>query len=179
MLPFELHNVSFHISRDFLRGTRQNLPQDPNVKYYVKYSTSNVADGDLSTCWHANRAIHSGDFFAIDFLSIQTSIIFTLAFAHSPVLQRNLDVSISLDGLRWISYRSLKGIFKKTNRAQKRHLNTFLFYSNIFNPGFQSFRYLSFKSIKPSDNHFRVCEIQTISERKVISVMVDYEQLKI
>jgi hypothetical protein len=174
VLPFQLQNRSFNISKDFERGTRRNLPRDPNVKYFTRHSTSKTVDNDLSTCWYASREIQSDDFFAIDFLYIQTNIKFILAVAHSPRLQKNFDVSISFDGLRWLPYRSQNGIYTKKNRISKEHLHTFLFDSNEFNPGFESFRYISFKAIENSDHYFQVCEIQVISKKNIINTKRDF-----
>jgi len=167
VFPFQFQNISFDILQDFRRGTRLNLPSDPNANYFSLHSTWKTADGDLSTCWHANRNIHADDFFAIDFLYIRTNVIFTLAVAHSPRLQNTLDVSISFDDLRWLSYRSQNGIFIKKNRTSEQHLHTFLFDSAQFNPGFRSFRYISFKAIEDSDHHFQVCEIQIVSKKNI------------
>lgn len=178
VLPFELQNIPFNISRDFRRGTRLNLPDNPNAKYFSQHNTWVILDGDLSTCWYANRAIYSNDFFAIDFLRIQTNVIFTLAVAHSPLLQRNLDVRISLDGLRWMSYRSVNGIFTKKNRTLEQHVHTYLFNSGQFNPGFQSFRYISFRAIENSDHRFQICEIQSISTTSITSLRRDFYRLE-
>jgi hypothetical protein len=179
ILPYQLQEKSFNISQDFQRGTRRNLPRDPNAKYFSRHSTSATVDDDLSTCWHTSREIHSNDFFALDFLYIQTNVVFTVAVAHSPQLQKTLDVSISFDGLQWLSYRSHNGIYTKKNRTAEEHLHTFLFDSSEFNPGFQSFRYLSFKAIKESDHHFHVCEVQIISEKEIVHIRRDFHQMNV
>jgi hypothetical protein len=94
------------------------------------------------------------------------------------MLQKKLDISISFDGLRWISYRSQKGIFTKNNRTLQQDAYTFLFNSGEFNPGFKSFRYISFKAIEDSDHHFQVCEVRIVSKRDIINMMLDFDQLK-
>ncbi len=178
ILPFRFQNIPFHVSHDYERGTRKNLPKHPNVKYFSHHTTWKSVDGDISTCWYALRGIHSNDFYAIDFLSIQTNVTFTIAVAHSSRLQRNLDISISLDGLQWLSYQSKNGIYRKKNRTLEEYLHTFLFDSNEFNLGFRSFRYISFKAMEDSDHHFHVCEIEIISKKKMISLMLNFAQLK-
>jgi hypothetical protein len=178
ILPFHFQNISFNISHDYERGTRNNLPKHPNVKYFLHHTTWKSADGDISTCWNALREIHSNDFYAIDFLSIQTNVTFTIAVAHSSRLQTNLDVSISFDGLKWLSYRSKNGIYTKKNRNLEEYLHTFLFDSNEFNLGFRSFRYISFKAMEDSDHHFQVCEIEIISKKKMTNLMLNFVQLK-
>ncbi len=178
ILPFHYQNIPFNISHDSERGTRKNLPQHPNANYFSHHTTSKSVDGDLSTCWHAHREIHSNDFYAIDFLSIQNNITFTIAVAHSSRLQTNLDVRISFDGLRWLSYRSKNGIYSKRNRTLEEYLHTFLFNSNEFNLGYRSFRYISFNAIEDWDHHFQVCEIEIISKKKMTSIMRDFVQLK-
>jgi hypothetical protein len=177
VLPFEMQNISFNISRDLERGTRQNLPGGHNVTYFTSHSTSNAVDGVVSTCWRTNRPIHSGDFFAIDFLRAQTNITFILTVAHSSILQRNLDMRISFDGVWWISYRSLKGIFIKMNGTSQEGLHSTLFDSIQFTPGFQSFRYISFKTINTSDQRFQVCEIKIVSKKNIANIMPDFQPL--
>jgi len=173
ILPFHFQNISFDISHDSERGTRQNLPQHPDTNYFLHHNTWKSVDGDVSTCWHAHREIHSNDFYAIDFLFIRTNVTFTIAVTHSSQLQTNLDVSISFDGLRWLSYRSENGIYTKKNRTLEEYLHTFLFVSSEFNRGFRSFRYISFKAMEDWDHHFQVCEIQIISEKMIINIERD------
>lgn len=177
VLPFHYQNISFNISHDFERGTRKNLPQDVNVNYFLNHTTWKSIDDDLSTCWQTHREINLNDFYAIDFLSIQNNVTFTVAVAHSLELQTTLDISISFDSFRWLSYRSRNGIYTK-NRKLKENLHTYLFDSNKFNQGFQSFRYISFKAMKDWDHRFQVCEIQIIPEKRITGVMLDFEKLK-
>jgi hypothetical protein len=101
------------------------------------------------------------------------TVTFTIAVAHSSRLQTKLDVSISFDGLRWLSYRSGNGIYTKKNRTLEEYLHTFLFISSEFNRGFRSFRYISFKAMEDWDHHFQVCEIQIISEQMIINIKRD------
>jgi hypothetical protein len=179
VLPLDMQNISFNISRDFERGTRRNLPEGYNVVYFTSHSTLNAVDGALSTCWRTNRAIHSDDFFVIDFLRAQTNITFILTVAHSSILQRSLDMRISFDGVWWISYRSLKGIFIKTDGTSQEGLQSILFDSIQFTLGFQSFRYISFKTINSSDQRFQVCEIKIVSKKNIANIMPDFRPLNI
>jgi hypothetical protein len=119
------------------------------------------------------------DFFAIDFLRAQTNITFILTVAHSSILQRSLDMRISFDGVWWISYRSLKGIFIKTNGTSQEGLQSILFDSIQFTLGFQSFRYISFKTINSSDQRFQVCEIKIVSKKNIANIMPDFRPLNI
>ncbi len=179
ILPFHFQNQSFHIANHSQRGTRKNLPQHLNVKYFEHHATWKAVDNDFSTCWHAHREIHQNDFYAIDFLFIQNNVIFTISVAHSPKLQINLDISISFDGLHWLSYRSQNGIYTKENRTFEEYLHTFLFDSSEFNQGFQSFRYISFKSMEDWDHHFQVCEIQMIPKYEVVHSRLDFNRLNV
>ncbi len=179
ILPFQMQNISFNISRDFERGTRRNLPVGPNVTYFTSHTTWKAVDSDLSTCWQTNRAIRAGDFFAIDFLRAQTNITFILNVAHSSVLQENLDISISFDGIWWISYRSLRGIFIKRKQTSQKELYIILFDSAQFAPGFESFRYISFKAIEYSDLRFQVCEVQIVSKETITNIQRDFHGLDV
>ena len=178
VLPYDIQNQTFNISRDFARATRENLPKHPNVRYFSQHSTSKAVDEDLVTCWQSHREMRLNDFYGIDFLSAQSDLIFTVAVAHSPQVQINLDVEISFDGLRWLSYRSQHGIYTKHNRTLEEHLHTFLFDASEFNRGFRSFRYISFKAMQDLDHHFHVCEIQIIAKEKRTSTMLDFVQVK-
>ena len=178
ILPFRYQHIPFNISRDHERGTRKNLPNHANAKYFLHHNTWKSVDGDFSTCWNAHREIRSDDFYAIDFLAVQSNVTFVVAVAHSPRLQRKLDVRVSLDGLRWLSYRSKAGIYEKKDRTFEEHLHTYLFVSSEFNPGYQSFRYLSFHAKQNWDHHFRVCEIEMISRTKVTGVMRQFGYFK-
>jgi len=102
---------------------------------------------------------------------------FLLAIAHSPRVQKNLNISISFDGLRWLSYQSQNGIYTKLNRTLEEHLHTFLFDSAKFKPGFKSFRYISFKAIEDFDHHFQVCEIQLVSKNDIMNIKRDFYPL--
>jgi len=179
ILPFEMQNVSFNISQDFERGTRRNLPRGPNVTYFTSHTTLKAVDSDLSTCWQTNRAIRAGDFFAIDFLCAQTNITFVLTVTHSSVLQENLEISISFDGIWWISYRSFKGIFTKKNRVAQKELYIILFDSAQFSPGFESFRYISFKAIEYSDLRFQVCEVEIVSKENITNIQREFHRLDV
>jgi hypothetical protein len=179
VLPFELQYVSFNISRDFQQETRPNLSQDPNVTYFCSHSTLKAVDSDLSTCWHPNRAIQPGDFFAVDFLYAQTNVTFTLTVTHSVILQRSLDLSISFDGLWWLSYRSYRGIFTKKNQTLSPQFYSILFDSTQFAPGFESFRYISFKTLSSSKHRFQVCEVQMVSKKNIDDIMHDFQPLDI
>ena len=165
ILPFEMQNISFNISRDFERGTRQNLPQGPNVTFFTSHSTWKAVDGDVSTCWQTNRPIHSDDFFAIDLLRIQTNITFAMTVQHSLLLQQNLEIGISLDGVQWIPYRSLKGSFTTKNKISPKKFYIIIIDSSRFSRSFQSFRYISFKSTISSNQRFQICEIELISSK--------------
>ena len=178
VLPFDLHRQSFNLSVDSERGTRHNLPDDVNARYFKQHSLLKALDNDLLTCWYASRAIEAGDFFAVDLLSVQTGVRFTLAVAHSPILQMQLEMSISFDGLRWMPYRSNQGRFVKTKGTSERHLHTYLFDSSRFTAGFGSFRYLRFQARQATDHHFRVCEVQLVSSNKPINDMMrDFQPL--
>lgn len=176
ILPIEFNNISFNIARDFQRGTRRNLPRHPNVNYFKNHGTLKALDGDLATCWQTHREIRSDDFYAIDFLSIQSTVLFTIAVAHSSRFQADLDVQISFDGLRWISYASLNGIYKKINRTLEEHLYTYLFDSSEFNLGFRSFRYISFKARTNREDRFQVCEIDILPSEKLTHIKLDFYQ---
>lgn len=164
IVPFDVYAIPFNISNDFERGTRRNLPRDPNTQYFSSHSSWKAVDTDLSTCWYAPRDLREGDFFALDFLRVERDVRFTLAVTHSSIMQMTLDVGISFDGVHWISYRTLQGRFIKENRSSEDYLHTYLFDAAQFPSGFNSFRYLRFQAIEASDHRFQICEIQKITK---------------
>lgn len=163
LLAYDFENVSFNISQDFERGTRKNLPHNPDERHFTANGTLNVVDGDLRTCWFHRKEVQANDFYAIDFLSIQRTVTFVITVAHSLELQTDLDVRISFDGLRWISYQSSDGIYRKTMQKSEEDRLSFLFNSTEFSIGFQSFRYISFRAMKQWNDLFQVCEIEIYS----------------
>ena len=173
---FDSKDVPFNISRDFERGTWKNLPKGPNISRAVDYITLKAVDGDLKTCWHTHREIRSNDFFAIDFLSIQTTVMFTIVVGHSPLLQSALQVEMSFDGVLWTTYESTNGIYKKTNRTLEQHLYTYLFDSSEFSIRFRSFRYISFKAKKNWETQFQVCEVEIISKERTANIKLEFEK---
>ncbi|UJR32727.1 hypothetical protein I4U23_020186 [Adineta vaga] len=163
ILPYDLHKVTFNITRDFERGTTLNLPKGSHVRYFTSHSPLKAVDRNLKTCWHSTRMLRSDDFYAIDFLHIQTNISFLLYVNHSLELQKNLVISISFDGLWWISYRSQNGIYTKTSKDTGQvQLHMILFSSDRFNPGFQSFRYIKFQTLNQSHDRFQVKPNSTV-----------------
>ncbi|CAF0935353.1 unnamed protein product [Adineta steineri] len=57
-------------------------------------NTWKAVDGNISTCWQTNRTIYSGDF-----LYAQTNITFVLIVSHNRIMQANLEMSISFNGI--------------------------------------------------------------------------------
>lgn len=177
ILPYQMQNVSFNISRDFERATRKNLPNDLNCKHFTTNSTWKAIDDDLSSCWITNQNIEPDDFFAIDFLCIETGVVFKMDVTHSTKLQEGLDIGISFDGLRWLSYPRQNGIYRRINETPQPQINTYLFDSNEFNLGFTSFRYISFKATEQSDQRFQVCDIRIIPEQGIQNSKHGFHQL--
>lgn len=176
ILPIKFENISFTIAQDYQRATRRNLPRHANVNYFQYHGTLKALDGDLATCWQTHRTIESDDFYAIDFLSIQSTVLFTIAVGHHPKFQADLDVQISFDGLYWMSYLSMNGIYKKINRTLEEHVYTYLFDSSEFNLGFRSFRYISFKARTDRDDRFQVCEIEMLPYEKLTHIKLNFYQ---
>ena len=163
VLPINIQHIPFNISHHYARGTRRNLPLGPKVNYFTSHSTFQAVDNDNKTCWRPNRLVRKGDFFAIDFLRIQTNITFALIIAHSYPFQTSLDMRVSLNGIWWISYRSMKGIFIKSNHDLNKYQYIIIFNSTQFTVGFKTFRYVMFNTTSSSLNRtFKVCEVKLL-----------------
>ena len=161
-LPIDIEHIPFNISYEYERGTRKNLPPASSIEYFKNHTTSKAVDGYENTCWRPNRSVKIGDYFALDFLNIHTNIIFDLTVAHSYPLQNSLDMRISLDGLRWASYRSSEGIFMSNNNLDQSQY-TMIFNSTQFTLGFKSFRYVMFNGTISLNESFDVCEVKLIT----------------
>ena len=167
VLPIDIEQIPFDIKRDFERGTRKQLPKLSTVAFFQSHSTSKAVDNDRETCWRTGRNVRRGDFFAIDFQRIRTNLSFTITVAHSIILQDDLDLNLSYDGLQWITYRSLKGI-SSTRHAyfftEEKH--SLKFNAAQFTTGFRSFRYIAFNASQVSlMSELKVCDVTIVTEK--------------
>ena len=178
VLPLDFHTVPFNISRDFARGTRQNLPQGISVRHFTARSTSAAVDGDLLTCWRPHRDLRIDDFFAIDFLRAQTNVSFILTVKHGFIFHSHLELSISFDGLWWIPYRSSKGLSINKNASTTPQQQTYLVDAAHFSLGFASFRYIKYKTRNISEHRFEVCELRLITKDKINQVRTEFQPLQ-
>ena len=126
------------------------------------YSTFDAVDNDSDTCWRTHQSLQLGEFFAIDFLQIQTNITFELTVAHSLALQKSLIMSVSLNGYWWIPYRSTNGIHVQCDSNGHFITHKILFNTARFNLGFKSFRYVAFNTSKISMENIAVCDFKLI-----------------
>ncbi|CAF3585269.1 unnamed protein product [Rotaria socialis] len=165
ILPMDIERIPFSISKDFERGTRNNLPKGTNVSFFLSHTTLNAVDNDPKTCWRPGRNVHRGEFFAIDFLYIRTNLSFSITVAHGQELQNSLDLNLSFDGVWWIAYRSFNGItIRNQNLTSNIQQYKIVFNATEFNTGFHSFRYIAFNSSKLSPcGEFQVCDVQTMA----------------
>jgi hypothetical protein len=84
---------------------------------------------------------------------------------------------MSLDGIRWISYPSQKGIYTKMNKHPPPYLFTVLFSSDQFAHGFESFRYITFNATENFNDRFQVCEFHIISKEEFNDAVNDFQPL--
>ncbi|MCC7159843.1 MAG: hypothetical protein IT281_09915, partial [Ignavibacteria bacterium] len=171
ILPIDIERIPFNISKDFERGSRNNLPRRSNVSFFLSHTTLNAVDNDPKTCWRLGRNVHQGEFFAIDFLYIRTNLSFSMTIAHRQELQNNLDLNLSLDGLWWITYRALTGItIQNQNLTSNMEKYKVVVNSTEFNGGFHSFRYIAFNASKLSSwEEFQICDVQTMTNTIAMS----------
>ncbi|CAF1072869.1 unnamed protein product [Rotaria sp. Silwood1] len=166
VLPVDIEHIQFDVTRDAERGTYRNVPGGPNYTHFVNYNTLKAVDHDETTCWRPKGFVNKGDFFAIDFLRIQSDIIFSLTIGHSQKVQNSLNIRISFDGIRWISHQSLKGISIIVNRKSTAKFQRLVIDSRQFSPELQSFRYVVFNATYALDEAFQVCDVQIIKSSK-------------
>jgi hypothetical protein len=167
-LPIDhLEEIPFNIKTDVKRATRGNLPNIPNspyeqeMQFFERFNTANAVDGNNETCWSINRTIRHGDLYGIDFHTIQINgnLSFSIEYFHEESLQRNLQISISLDSYKWIPLpeQHQEGIIYK---KEKKLVN---FYAHLFPDGFQVFRFIRFMSLTDEDSSFYICEVRLIN----------------
>lgn len=172
ILPIDIEQIPFNISKDFELGTRKNLPRGPRLSFFHSHTTLKAVDNDPKTCWRIGRNARQGEFFAIDFLHIRTNLSFALTIGHTRELQNNLDMNLSFDGLWWIAYLSLKGItIKSQNSTCNDHQTMIIFNSAQFNAGFHSFRYVAFNASRISHfGEFQVCDIKLMTSTTITTL---------
>ncbi|CAF1022776.1 unnamed protein product [Rotaria sordida] len=172
IVPIDIEHIPFNISKDYERGTRNNLPTRSKVSFFLSHTTLKAVDDDPKTCWHPGRNVRQGEFFAIDFLYIRTNLSFSLTIGHTWELQKNIDIKLSFDGLWWITYRSSKGItIKSQNSRSNKQQYVIVFNSTQFNAGFHSFRYIAFNASRISSlGEFQVCDVKIITNNTVTTL---------
>lgn len=162
VLPVDIAHIPFDIKKDFARGTRDNLPNGTIVDYFTSHSTLHAVDRDATTCWRPRDAVRRGDYFAIDFLRIETSISFSVVVGHDQLLQASLEMRVSLDGLWWIPHRSWQGISIESNVNGRQYMSKFTYNASQFRDGFRCFRYVMFKGNEARKITFSVCDVKLI-----------------
>ncbi|UJR38149.1 hypothetical protein I4U23_030827 [Adineta vaga] len=161
ILPIDIEHIPFDISIDVERATYANIPRGPNFIHFVNHNTLKATDNDDRTCWYPRKSVEKGDFFAIDFLSIQTNLTIVLMMNHSEKLQNTLDIRLSFDGQWWISYPFAIQKNSKTNNAIIRGtLRRLIIDSRQFPPELRSFRYIAFNATTHFHENFSVCDVK-------------------
>ncbi|CAF5175147.1 unnamed protein product, partial [Rotaria magnacalcarata] len=161
--------IPFDIKVDSDRGTYRYVPNGPNYTHFIEYNTLKAVDNDEKTCWRPLGFVKKGDFFAIDFLRIQTHMVFVLIIAHSDKVQNSLTMQVSFDGVWWIPHHSFNSILNNSNRTVNSNFQRFVIDSRQFPPELQSFRYVAFNATNAVDEPFQVCYVQIIDKTNIRS----------
>lgn len=169
-LPIDrIEEIPFNVTVDLKRSTRKNLPNSngspykDDLHFFEKFNTANAVDDDRTTCWKINRLLRPGDFFGVDFLYVQMNKFwsFTIVYRHSTRLQKQLEISISLDSRIWrvLPPTETKGIFYNEDKLYV----TFL--PRKFPLSFQKFRFVRFTFQGMNETSFEICEIYRSSTK--------------
>jgi hypothetical protein len=162
-----LEQIPFNITTDFRRATRANLPNTrrspyhEDLTFFERHSTANAVDNDNTTCWKSNHDVLLGDLYGMDFHTIQVNrdLSFSIEYLHENSLQENLEISISLNTVKWIvipqPYQN--GII---HDRQKKLVT---FHTRLLPDEFQVFRAIKFTSLTDEFNAFHVCEVKLIN----------------
>jgi len=159
--------IPFNITTDIKRGTRANLPNTrrspyhEDLSFFEKFSTANAVDNDNSTCWKSNHPVLTGDLYGMDFQTIQINrdFSFSIEYLHENSFQENLEISISLNTVKWvvIPRSHQNGIIYDKQKKLVR------FHTRLFPDEFQVFRAIKFTSLTEDINSFHVCEVKLIN----------------
>lgn len=160
VLPVDIEQIPFDISRDFDRATYRNVPTGTNFTHYAQYNTLKAVDLDNRTCWRPLGTVKKGHFFALDLLHIEKEVTIGITIAHSLKLQKILDMCVSFDGVFWISHPSLRTSSIETIQLSSMNLIRLLIKSRDFLSELQSFRYIAFNATADFDEAFQVCDMQ-------------------
>ena len=162
-----LEKIPFNITTDKRRGTRANLPNThrspfhTDLTFFEKHNTANAVDNDQSTCWKNNRAVEAGDLYGIDFQFIQTSrdLSFSIEYLHETSFQESLQISISLNSIKWIVLprEDHSGI------VYDREKKLMTIHTRSLPDEYQVFRLIKFTSLKDSIHSFHLCEVKIIN----------------
>jgi hypothetical protein len=162
-----LEQIPFNITTDIQRGTRRNLPNTrqsryhEDLKFFERYSTANAVDNDTNTCWKSNHPVLYGDLYGMDFNGIQISrdLSFSIEYLHESSLQENLEISISLNTMKWISIPrpySNGIIHDKQNKLVTIH-------TRLLPDEYQVFRAIKFTAVNDEIDSFHVCEVKLLN----------------
>jgi hypothetical protein len=162
-----LEDIPFNITTDKKRGTRSNLPNTErssyhkDLSYFEKHNTANAVDNDSTSCWKSQRSIKVGDYYGIDFQTIQINghLSFSIEYLHDKSLQKQLEISISLDSQRWITIPEIQ----QSGIIYEKQTNLVIFHTELFPDGFKIFRFIKFMSLIDQTNFFHICEVKLIS----------------
>ncbi|CAF1310968.1 unnamed protein product [Rotaria sordida] len=176
VLPIDIEHIPFDITRDAKRATYINVPSGPNYIHFINYNTLKAVDNDRTTCWRPKGLVKKGDFFAIDFLYIQTNIIFSLIIGHSQKVQSSLNIRISFDGMWWISHQSLKDTVIDVNQNSTAKFQRLVIDSRQFSPELQSFRYIAFNATHALNETFQPSEYGAFNRDDGNQVFINYIQ---
>ncbi|CAF0886660.1 unnamed protein product [Adineta ricciae] len=166
-LPIDdVEEIPFNITTDIKRGTRSNLPNEPTCpyryehKFFENFSTANAVDNNTETCWKTRHPVERGDFYGLDFQTIQISgdLAFTIEYSHRKSLQKRLQISISLDGYRWLTLPA----HNRLGITYKKRKKIVYFRTQLFPDGFRMFRFIKFMSLTEEEDSFHICEVRLI-----------------
>lgn len=162
ILPIEVESIPFNITVDFDRGTYRYVPGGPNYVHFEAHHTLKALDDSNKTCWCPNRTVRRGEFFAVDFLRIQSNLHFLLVLGSNFTLRRNIDMRISFDGVEWESCTPLERFPSKVQGPTVSGETAYSFNASLFPANFQVFRSVGSFATRAIEK-FHVCDVRLLS----------------
>ena len=161
ILPIDIETIPFNVTVDFDRATYRYVPGGPNYVHFDVHHTLYALDNSNATCWRPNRTVHRDEYFAIDFLRIQSNLTLSIVVGSNLTLQENIDVRISFDGVDWQSLVPLENFIIETTSRPTLGKNGYRFNSSEYSADYQWFRYIGFFATEASQL-FDVCDVRLL-----------------
>jgi len=118
----------YDISRDYARGTRDNLPDSIEAEEAKMHQEEYAVDQDVFTCWTSLNDIASNDYYGLrsfaGFIRDQLHVV----FKHPKSIQARLIPEISFNNLEWVLLTHHRAIYEVMFNHELHYLASYSFH---------------------------------------------------